>query len=151
MHFQRWQNSQHFIMPTWDQKRFLAKQDGLFAYSYAKKKSALQSKVSIINCPVRFDLYHFIQTSRKNAQIGTQRVFYILHIIYIRRVTSWHLFPTLPNQLKPVYGPFGQSKKQPKGQLISKCLFGVFNFFQKMNENNGFVQKWRHLAIFSYV
>ena len=22
-----------------------------------------------------------------------------------------------------------------KGQLISKCLFGVFNFFQKMNEN----------------
>ena len=23
-----------------------------------------------------------------------------------------------------------------KGQLISKCLFGVFNFFQKMNENN---------------
>ena len=23
----------------------------------------------------------------------------------------------------------------PKGQLISKCLFGVFNFFQKMNKN----------------
>ena len=23
-----------------------------------------------------------------------------------------------------------------KGQLISKCLFGVFKFFQKMNENN---------------
>ena len=23
----------------------------------------------------------------------------------------------------------------PKGQLISKCLFGVFNFFQKTNEN----------------
>ena len=22
-----------------------------------------------------------------------------------------------------------------KGQLISKCLFGVFNFFQKTNEN----------------
>ena len=22
-----------------------------------------------------------------------------------------------------------------KGQLISKCLFSVFNFFQKMNEN----------------
>ena len=22
-----------------------------------------------------------------------------------------------------------------KGQLISKCIFGVFNFFQKMNEN----------------
>ena len=22
-----------------------------------------------------------------------------------------------------------------KGQLISKCLFGVFNFFQKMKEN----------------
>ena len=22
-----------------------------------------------------------------------------------------------------------------KGQLISKCLFGVFNFSQKMNEN----------------
>ena len=22
-----------------------------------------------------------------------------------------------------------------KGQLISKCFFGVFNFFQKMNEN----------------
>ena len=22
-----------------------------------------------------------------------------------------------------------------KGQLISKCLFGVFNFFKKMNEN----------------
>ena len=28
-------------------------------------------------------------------------------------------------------------KKSPnsKGQLISECLFGVFNFFQKMNEN----------------
>ena len=24
---------------------------------------------------------------------------------------------------------------QAKGQLISKCLFGVFNFFQKMNKN----------------
>ena len=23
----------------------------------------------------------------------------------------------------------------PKGQLISKCIFGVFNFFQKTNEN----------------
>ena len=23
-----------------------------------------------------------------------------------------------------------------KGQLISKCLFGVFTFFQKTNENN---------------
>ena len=23
----------------------------------------------------------------------------------------------------------------PKGQLISKCLFGVFNFLQKTNEN----------------
>ena len=22
-----------------------------------------------------------------------------------------------------------------KGQIISKCLFGVFNFFQKINEN----------------
>ena len=65
MHFQRWQNSQHFIMPTWDQKRFLAKQDGLFAYSYAKKKSALQSKVSIINCAVRFDLYHYLDIEKK--------------------------------------------------------------------------------------
>ena len=27
------------------------------------------------------------------------------------------------------------SKSSSKGQLISKCLFGVFNFFQKMNEN----------------
>ena len=24
---------------------------------------------------------------------------------------------------------------QTKGQLISKCLFGAFNFFQKTNEN----------------
>ena len=24
---------------------------------------------------------------------------------------------------------------KPKGQIISKCLFGVFNFFQKTNEN----------------
>ena len=29
----------------------------------------------------------------------------------------------------------GQSQQYPKGQLISKCLFGVFNFFQKMNQN----------------
>ena len=27
-----------------------------------------------------------------------------------------------------------------KGQLISKCMFGVFNFFQKMNENKS---TWR--------
>ena len=26
-------------------------------------------------------------------------------------------------------------QKVIKGQLISKCLFGVFNFLQKMNEN----------------
>ena len=28
-----------------------------------------------------------------------------------------------------------------KGQLISKCLFGVFNFFQKMNENTSHSSK----------
>ena len=28
-----------------------------------------------------------------------------------------------------------------KGQLISKCLFGVFNFFQKTNENASIVVK----------
>ena len=27
------------------------------------------------------------------------------------------------------------SSNSDKGQLISKCLFGVFNFFQKSNEN----------------
>ena len=26
-------------------------------------------------------------------------------------------------------------KSSSKGQLISKCIFGVFNFFQKTNEN----------------
>ena len=25
---------------------------------------------------------------------------------------------------------------KPRGQLILKCLFGVFKFFQKTNENN---------------
>ena len=30
---------------------------------------------------------------------------------------------------------FFQITQFTKGQLISKCLFGVFNFFQKMNEN----------------
>ena len=28
-----------------------------------------------------------------------------------------------------------------KGQIISKCLFGVFNFFQKMNENTSYSSK----------
>ena len=27
-------------------------------------------------------------------------------------------------------------RSSAKGQLISKCLFGVFNFFQKTNEKN---------------
>ena len=27
------------------------------------------------------------------------------------------------------------TKKLVKGQIISKCLFGVFNFFQKTNKN----------------
>ena len=31
-------------------------------------------------------------------------------------------------------GPIDLSRAELKGQLISKCLFGVFNFFQKMNE-----------------
>ena len=31
-----------------------------------------------------------------------------------------------------LYNPIGIIVK---GQLISKCLFGVFNFFQKTNEN----------------
>ena len=30
---------------------------------------------------------------------------------------------------------------QPKGQLITKCLFGVFNFLQKTNENKSHSSK----------
>ena len=28
-----------------------------------------------------------------------------------------------------------KAKSNAKGQLISKCIFGVFNFLQKTNEN----------------
>ena len=32
-------------------------------------------------------------------------------------------------------------EKPDKGQIISKCLFGVFNFFQKMNKNTSHSSK----------
>ena len=31
--------------------------------------------------------------------------------------------------------PIDSQRVHTKGQIISKCLFGVFNFFQKTNEN----------------
>ena len=35
-----------------------------------------------------------------------------------------------------------------KGQLISKCLFGVFNFFQKVNENTSHSSKNEFICLF---
>merc|ERR1719264_1204622 len=37
--------------------------------------------------------------------------------------------------LKPLTPPYISKDIFIKGQLISKCLFGVFTFFQKTNEN----------------
>ena len=37
---------------------------------------------------------------------------------------------------------------QPKGQLISKCLFGVFNFLQKTNENKSHSSKIEFIRSF---
>ena len=39
------------------------------------------------------------------------------------------------NDLLKDKGAKGKISTQTKGQLISKCLFGVFNFFQKTNKN----------------
>ena len=47
----------------------------------------------------------------------------LFHNMYITTVSSLRLFVYCAD---PVYN---------KGQLISKCLFGDFNFFQKTNEN----------------
>ena len=38
-----------------------------------------------------------------------------------------------------VYGGPSSSSLGSKGQLISKCLFGVFKFFQKTNENKSII------------
>ena len=35
-----------------------------------------------------------------------------------------------------------------KGQIILKCLFGVFNFFQKMNENTSHTSKNEFILLF---
>ena len=32
-------------------------------------------------------------------------------------------------------------QQEPKGPIISECLFGVFNFFQKRNENTSHISK----------
>ena len=45
---------------------------------------------------------------------------------------TWRLFWEIRSLWHPQGHPLGVSKDQ----LISKCLFGVFNFFQKMNEGN---------------
>ena len=36
----------------------------------------------------------------------------------------------------------------PKGQIILKCLFGVFNFFQKRNENTSHTSKNEFICLF---
>ena len=39
-------------------------------------------------------------------------------------------------------------KNQTKGQLISKCIFGVFTFFQKTNENKSTSSKVEFVCSF---
>ena len=57
----------------------------------------------------------------------------------------YHIFPKIwftnmlwdnwPLKLFPSSLSYLRSKVDAKGQIISKCLFGVFTFFQKTNEN----------------
>ena len=45
---------------------------------------------------------------------------------------TWRLFW----EIRSLWHPQGYHLGMAKDQLISKCLFAVFNFFQKMNEGN---------------
>ena len=73
-----------------------------------RKKCALQSKVSIINCTVRFDLYHYLDIEKKCTNRYPTSFLYSSHY-NIRTVSSWHLLPTLPNWLKTIYGHLGSA------------------------------------------
>ena len=70
------------------------------------------------------------------------------HFTYILYSLFWLVLYILRwllnlNMLATLYSSLftWKNKDHPKGQIISKCLFGVFNFFQKTNKNTSHTSK----------
>ena len=83
----------------------------------------------------------FFRTEKKK-HVGKHIWYKILMkcLFHILQAQTWE---TKHKSFELIFGYF------PKGQLISKCLFGVFNFFQKTNENTSIHVKMNSFACFS--
>ena len=63
----------------------------------------------------------------------------VSHMIFNKKLTTQK--NVVLDKRKYFFSSQGPKKLKPKGQIISKCLFSVFTFFQKTKENNSMSSK----------
>ena len=83
--------------------------------------------------------------SEKEKKIPFFAVFVSIFQVLIQSL-GIHLMAAIPCFAGPTLND--RQSLVGKGQLISKCIFGVFNFFQKMNKNTSHNSKNKLICSF---
>ena len=73
--------------------------------------------------------------------VDYERIFNLLGMEHVGNASTCILSISLIQKRAFLYFYYNFRKNISRGHLISKCLFGVFTFFQKMNENKPTVVK----------
>ena len=80
--------------------------------------------------------------------VDYERIFNLLGMEHVGNASTCILSISLIQKRAFLYFYYNFRKNISRGHLISKCLFGVFTFFQKMNENKPTSSKVEFVRLF---